>query len=171
MNNQNIIEDYYRKHRGEILTFVRVRLQYSDEAEDLVQEAFLRLLSGNRLINKITLPSLVYTLCRNLITDWYRHHSVRQDAEHNISYSLTVNGQNTCAETAESVLSIREINEQLERGLTHVPQECRELYRMHIYGAMPIRDICLQTGQPYKAVEYRLGQARKQVRNQLRYII
>lgn len=165
MNNQSIIADYYSKHRGEILAFVLLRLQNIDEAEDLVQEVFLRLLNGQRPINETTLPNLVYTLCRNLITDWYRHHSIRQDVEHRL-YSTTAT-----ADSAESVLSVREINEQLERGLARVPKECRELYRMHIYGAMPISDICRQTGQPYKAVEYRLGMARKQVRNQLRHII
>ncbi|MBR1447581.1 MAG: sigma-70 family RNA polymerase sigma factor [Prevotella sp.] len=167
MNNQTIIEDYYRKHRGDLLAFVLVRLHNSDEAEDLVQEVFLRLLSGNRPINETTLPSLVYALCRNLLTDWYRHHSVCREAEHTITRLLSAHH----SETAESVLSVREINEQLERGLARVPKECRELYRMHIYGDMPIRDICRETSQPYKAVEYRLGQARKQVRNQLRHVI
>ena len=165
MNNQSIIADYYSKHRGELVAFVLLRLNNIDEAEDLVQEVFLRLLHGQRPINETTLPSLVFTLCRHLITDWYRHHTVRQDVEHRLARTSAT------AASAESVLSVREINEQLERGLARVPQECRELYRMHIYGAMPISDICRQTGQPYKAVEYRLGLARKQVRNHLRHII
>ncbi|MBQ8462625.1 MAG: sigma-70 family RNA polymerase sigma factor [Prevotella sp.] len=167
MNNRTIIEDYYRKHRGDLLAFVLVRLHRNDEAEDLVQEVFLRLLSGNRPINETTLPSLVYALCRNLLTDWYRHHSVCREAEHAICRLLSENH----ADTTESVLFVREINEQLERGLARVPKECHELYRMHIYGNMPIRDICRETGQPYKAVEYRLGLARKQVRKQLRHVI
>jgi RNA polymerase sigma-70 factor (ECF subfamily) len=168
MNNRHIIENYYRAHKDELIAFVSLRLHFSNDAEDLVQEVFLRLLSGNRPINETTLPSLAYTFCRNLITDWYRRHITRQDVEHTISRWQSVNAEE---QSAESLLSVREINEQLERGLARVPKECRELYRMHIYGAMPIRDICRKTGQPYKAVEYRLGQARKQVRYQLRHII
>ena len=165
MNNPGTIESYYRAHRGELLAFVSARLHNTDEAEDLVQEAFLRLLSGNRLISEQTLPNLAYTLCRNLIVDWYRRHTVRTDAEHELKslYGKT--------ETAESLLSMREVSEQLERGLARVPEECRELYRMHIYSEMPVRDICQLTGQPYKAVEYRLGLARKQVRQYFQHVV
>lgn len=164
MNNRDIIEQYYHTHKGEVLAFVSARLHYNDEAEDLVQEVFLRLLTGDRPICEATLPSLVFTLCRNLITDWYRRHSTRLDFEHELSRG------NPQADSAESLLSMHEFCEQLERGLARVPEECRELYRMHVYGDMPVRDICQHTGQPYKAVEYRLGLARKQVRNHLRRI-
>ncbi len=165
MNNQVIIESYYRAHRGEMLAFVSARLHYSDEAEDLVQEAFLRLLSGQRPISEVTLPALVYTLLRNLIADWYRRHSVRLDAEHELR------GMQGTGESAEVLLSMREADELLERGLAHVPEECREFYRLHVYADMPVRDICQQTGQPYKTVEYRLGLARKQVRKYLKHVV
>ena len=165
MNNHKVIENYYRAHRGELIAFVSARLHDLAEAEDIVQETFLRLLSDNRLINEITLPNLVYTLCRHQVTDWYRHRTVRMDAEHELIHSA---GK---GDSAESLLSMHDMNEQLERGLARVSEDCRELYRMHIYGAMPVRDICQQTGQPYKTVEYRLGLARKQVRNYLRHVI
>jgi RNA polymerase sigma-70 factor (ECF subfamily) len=166
MNNRQIIEDYYRAHRGDLLAFVSTRLHSTDEAEDVVQEAFLRLLQPGRLISEVTLPALALTLCRNLIADWYRRHTVRQDSEHEIVRYSAIFSQTT---EAESVLSMREITEQMERGLARVPEECRELYRLHIYGDMPVRDISKLSGQPYKTVEYRLGLARKQVRKWLRY--
>lgn len=165
MNNYKVIEDYYRAHKGELIAFVSARLHDLAEAEDIVQETFLRLLSGDRLISEVTLPNLAYTLCRNMVADWYRRHSVRLEAKHELTYSA---GK---GDSAEALLSMHEMNEQLERGLARVPEDCRELYRMHIYGEMPVRDICQQTGQPYKSVEYRLGLARKQVRNYLRHVI
>jgi RNA polymerase sigma-70 factor (ECF subfamily) len=164
MNNRELIENYYRAHRCDVLNFVRGRLHYSDEAEDLVQEAFLRLLSEQRPISEVTLPSLVFTLCRHLIVDWYRRRMVRQDAEHDL---VVLHGD---ANAAESVLSMREFNEQLERGMMRLPEKSRELYRMHIYGGMQAQDISRQTGENYKTVEYRLGQARKQVRSYLQKI-
>jgi RNA polymerase sigma-70 factor (ECF subfamily) len=161
MNNREIIENYYCAHKGDLLAFVSARLHDSEEAKDVVQEAFLRLLSGNHLISEATLPNLLATLCRNLAIDCYRRHNVRQDSKHEIIRSLSNNI------SAESLLSIREITEQMERGLARIPQECRELYRLHIYEGMPIRDLSQLSGQPYKTVEYRLGIARKQVRKVL----
>lgn len=165
MNSRTIIESYYRTHRDELLAFVSMRLHHSDGAEDLVQDTFLRLLTGYRIISEVTLPHLVYTTCRHLIADWYRRRDARLDAAHELCR------QDGRGDSAESLLSVREISELLERGLARVPEDCRELYRMHVYGAMQARDLSRQSGVSYKAVEYRLGQARKQVRNHLRHVI
>lgn len=164
MNNRAIIDRYYRAHKDDVLAFVSIRMHHSDDAEDLVQEVFLRLLSGERPISEATLPSLVQTLCRNMVVDWYRRRTVRQDYAHELA--CRQNG----GETAETVLSMRETTELLERGLLRVAEDCRELYRLHIYGGMKTADICQLTGMPYKTVEYRLGMARKQVRNYLKHI-
>jgi RNA polymerase sigma-70 factor (ECF subfamily) len=165
MNNQGSIERFYRAHKDELLAFVSTRLQYHEDAEDLVQEAFLRLLSSVRPITEETIPSLVYTLCRHLIADWYRRHTVRIDVEHRLVRQLS--GQ---TDSAESLLSVREITERMEQGLARLSEQCGELFRLHVYGGMQARDICKATGENYKTVEYRLGQARKEVRKQLRNV-
>ena len=171
MNNRETIETYYRAHKDELVAFVSARLRFSDEAEDLVQEAFLRLLTGNRLISEVTLPNLLYTLCHHLVIDWYRRRNVMHNAQCTMHKLQTSNFKlQTSSAEAESLLSVREINEQLERGLARVPENCHELYRMHIYGGMQARDLCQQTGVSYKSVEHRLGLARKQVRQYLRHI-
>ena len=165
MNNKEIIEQYYRTHRDEVLAYAQARLHCVNEAEDVVQEAFLRLLACNRLISKQTMSGLVYTLCRNLIVDWYRRHSVRQDATHDLP--RIYDG----APSAESVLSVREINEQLEYCLARLSDESRTYFRMNVYGGLQVRDICELTGEQYNVVEYRLGQARKRVRTYLRNVV
>lgn len=164
MSNYQIIEKYYRTHRGELLAFVSARLHDTDAAQDLVQDVFLRMLNGLRPINEATIESLVYTLCRHLVIDWYRRRVIHDDVEHEL---LRTAKDST---SAESVLSVREITERLESGLARLPEGCREVYRMHIYGGLQAKDICEQTGEKYKTVEYRLGLARKQVRNYLRHI-
>ena len=164
MNNRQIIEQYYRAHRGELIAFVSCRLHNAVEAEDVVQDTFLRLLTGQRPISEETVGSLVYTLCRRLLIDYYRHHAVRTDVEHELLHS------SRDTDSAESVLSLRDITEQLERGLARLPEPCREVYRLHVYSGLQAKDICRHTGENYKAVEYRLGQARNEIRNYLRHI-
>jgi RNA polymerase sigma-70 factor (ECF subfamily) len=58
----------------------------------------------------------------------------------------------------------------MEQGLARLSEQCGELFRLHVYGGMQARDICKATGENYKTVEYRLGQARKEVRKQLRNV-
>ena len=158
------LTNYYITHRDELLAYVSSRLGNSVEAEDLVQNVFLRLLTSDRMITEVTLPALVYTIARNLITDFYRRRNHFDDYEHYLKNTDSIE------ESAESVLSIRDITEQLERGLARVPENCREIYRLHIYGGMKVAEISQCLGEGYKSVEHRLGAARKAVRQQLRGI-
>jgi len=162
MDNRKLITNYYITHRGELLAFVSSRLCGASEAEDIVQDVFYRLLSTDKMISEITLPALVYTMSRNMIVDYYRRHMPYQELEHYIS-------RGSYTDDAMSVLSVREIVERLENGLARLPENCREVYRMHIYGGMKVSEISVQLGEGYKSIEHRLGMARKAMRQYLRH--
>ena len=159
---QQLITNYYITHRDELLAFASSRLGDSRQAEDIVQDVFLRLLSTDKMITEVTLPALVYTITRNLINDYYRRHTTYEQYEHYI--------KGVCSEvtTSESVFSAFEIMERLERGLVRLPENCREIYRLHIYGGMKVGEISRELGEGYKSVEHRLGTARKVMREYLR---
>ena len=148
MTDHTLITNYYIAHRDELLAFASSRLGDSCQAEDIVQNVFLRLLTSDKLI------SLIY--------DYFRHHTAVEQYEHYI--------KGVCSEqtTEESILSAREVMEQMERGLARLPENCREIYRMHIYDGMKVSEISQQLGEGYKSVEHRLGAARKAMRHYLR---
>ncbi len=168
MNNLQIIEYYYQNHQAELLAFVSSRLGGIEEAEDIVQDVFLRLLQNSNPIMETTLQALAYTIARNLITDHYRR---KQWAMRHGMQPIDCRQQaTTTADEAARPLSVKEVTEFLERGLLRIPEKCRELYRMHIYDGMQVSDISQQTGENYKSVEYHLGIARKEIRKYLRHI-
>ena len=158
MNNHPLIEAYYKSHRDELLMFVSSRLGDSYLAEDIVQDVFTRLLSTKKLVTETTLPALVYTVARNLVTDYFRRRTTREEYEH------IIKPQEYTENTMESVFSARELEERLERGLARIPENCREIYRLHVYGDMKVSEISIQLGEAYKSVEYRLGTARREMR-------
>lgn len=157
-----LIETYYIEHRDELLAYVSSRLGGSVESEDIVQNIFVRLLTTDKMITLVTLPALVYTIARNLITDYYRRRNTYEEFEHFIK------GFSEEDDLMESVISARELTELLERSLARVPENCREVYRLHIYGGMKVSEISQTLGEGYKSVEHRLGYARKTVRQYLR---
>ena len=159
-NQQLIITNYYAQHRGEIVDFIAVRLTDADEAEDMVQDLFLRLLRGHQLITPVTLPCRVYTLARHSIADYYRRRRVREEFERYLIKNTDSIGE------IESVISARQLMERMERTLSRLPKACCEIYRLHIYDGLKVSDIAQQLALPYKQVENRLGQARKAVRQQ-----
>ena len=148
-----------------MLAYASTRLGDSDEAEDLVQNTFLRVLTSDMLVTEQTLPALVFTICRNLVTDYYRHRASRHEYEHYIQSSYD-RGM-----SMESVFYAADIVEAMERGMIRIPEHCRNIYRMHILGGMRVSEISEQTGEKYKTVENRLGLARKQMRNYLRAVV
>jgi RNA polymerase sigma-70 factor (ECF subfamily) len=110
------------------------------------------------------LPALVYTIARNQINDYYRRRTHYEAYEHYLKNTDSID------DSVSSVLNIRDITEQLERGLARVPENCREIYRLHIYGGMKVAEISECLGEGYKSVEHRLGTARKMIRQHLRGI-
>ena len=162
MSNHQAIAEYYAAHRDELLAFVSSRLGGFVESEDIVQDVFTRLLISDKLISEVTLPCLVYTMTRNLITDHFRRRHVYEAYEHYIKGTCSVET------SVESVISARELIERMERSLVRLPEKCREVYRMHIYGGMKTAEISTRLGENYKSVEHRLGIARKHVRSYLK---
>lgn len=161
MNNNEPIAAYYKAHRNELTKFVAARNIGSAEAEDIVHDAFVKILTSNRMITPTTLPCLVHTILRHLIADRFRHKAVENEYEHYIS------GRTASTASAESVYSAREITARLEHCLACLPENCRETYRLHIYGGMKAAEISSATGVGYRSVEHRLGIARKSVRKYL----
>ena len=162
MNKFLTLTNYYVTHRDELLAYVSSRLGHSVEAEDIVQNVFLRLLTSDKMITELTLPALVYTTARHLIADYYRRRTHFEAYEHYLKNTDSID------DSAESILSIREITEQLERGLARLPKNCREVYSLHIYGDMKVSEISRELNEDYKSVENRLGIARKAIRQYLK---
>jgi RNA polymerase sigma-70 factor (ECF subfamily) len=158
---QELITNYYMTHRDELLAYVSSRLGGSSMSEDIVQNVFLRLLTTDKMITPETLPALIYTITRRQIIDYYRRHTTFEQYEHYI--------KRVCSDetSMESVFSAHEIMEQLEHGIAHLPENCRNIYRLHIYNGMKVGEISKELGEGYKSVEHRLGAARKVMREQL----
>ncbi len=161
MNKQSLISNYYSAHRAELLAYASTRLGDRDEAEDIVQNTFLRILTTNKMLTEQALPALVYTVCRNLVNDYFRRRASRFEYEHYIQCAGIGNS------SMESVFFAADIVEQMERGLARIPENCRKIYRMHILGGMRVSEISAETGENYKTVENRLGLARREMRHYL----
>jgi len=161
MSNQEIIEQYYRQHRDELLLFVGSRLGAGNGelAEDMVQEVFLRLLLGQRPIAAETIGSLATTMARNMVADHFRHLYYQRAYEAHTRFAQAAGYEET-----EPIVYARDLQRRIDRCLTRLPQMCAEVYRLHLYEGMRVSDISQVLQQDYKAVEYRLGQARREVR-------
>lgn len=161
-----IIEEYYSSHRDELKGFVGKQLQWAADTEDIVQNVFVRLMRTEKMITPVTLPSLVYTIARNLIYDYWRHHGSVEEYEHYLrGYDLNENTD------AASIYSAVEITEILERGIARLSDRQRTIYRMNILEGKKVAEISATLQINYKSVENRLGSARKEIRQYMRRML
>ena len=156
---KRIISDYYTAHYDELLGFVNKQVKNADDAEDIVQNVFLRLLNTDKMISIITLPCLVYTVARNLIFDHWRRHRIFDEYEHYLQSSTHDDDIDVA-----SIYSATEITEILERGIARLSYNQRQVYRMNFFDDIPVSVISKTLNLNYKSVEHRLGSARKEVR-------
>ena len=156
---KRIISDYYTAHYDELLGFVNKQVKNADDAEDIVQNVFLRLLNTDKMISIITLPCLVYTVARNLIFDHWRRHRIFDEYEHYLQSSAHDDDIDVA-----SIYSATEITEILERGIARLSDNQRQVYRMNFFDDLPVSVISKTLNLNYKSVEHRLGSARKEVR-------
>ena len=67
--SEPIWKAWFAKHGGKLLLFARQQARYPDDAEDLVQEAFVRIWRLYGHTGEVS-PSLVYRAIRRLAIDW-----------------------------------------------------------------------------------------------------
>ena len=165
-DNYSLIADFYQAHHDELVQFVTIRLGDSFMAEDVVQDVFLRLLASKQLISTITLPNLVYTIAKNLISDQWRHKQTMEQYEHYIKTTDFGTSNNLL-----SVYSTQEMLEIMERGMARLTQNQRTIYQMNVYGEHKVAEISNTLKINYKSVEKTLGVARKQMRKYMQRML
>ncbi len=76
------IEDTLKEKRSSLLAFIRRRINDAEEAEDILQEVFLKASENfDTLAPLHDLGAWLWKVARNKIIDYYRHREVRQKHE------------------------------------------------------------------------------------------
>jgi len=151
------IADYYKKHLADVRLYFYRRTGDRELANDLAQDAFMRLLGIDNIISENSLPCLLRRIMRNLVMDYYRRRRTRWE------YGRRITGHGA-QDDVVTVHSMFDIIEQLERGMAHLSESSREVYRMNLLDGMKVSEISKKLNVEYKLVERRLYMARKVVR-------
>ena len=162
--NRQTITDHYTTHRNELLAYVSSRLGNHAEAEDVVQSVYLRLLMMEKMISSVSISNFCYTIAMNLVYDYFRQHTLSKKYAYKFAHSHVE------SYSIEPQLFAKELTCLIDHSLKCVPENCRNVYRMHIYEGMKVSEISTLLGEDYKSVEYRLGAARREVRRRIQAV-
>lgn len=159
-NNQaQIIAAFYTVHQNELVNFATSRLGNREEAEDLVQDAFIKMITFEGIINEATIKSFAYTNTANKVKDLLRRRIFRHQMEESKKYEMEL--QHSHAERlAEYHDTLRIVNQNVDK----LSPTCAKVYRMSLFDDMTAGDIAEELQVSKRTVESQLFTSRKQMR-------
>ena len=159
-NNQaQIIAAFYTVHQKELVNFATSRLGSREEAEDLVQDAFIKMMTFEGMINEMTVKSFAFTITVNKIKDHLRRRIFRHQMEESKMYEMELQHSNV-ERVAEYHDTLRLVNKSMEK----LSPTCAKVYRMSLFDDMTAGDIAEELQVSKRTIESQLFTSRKQMR-------
>ena len=164
--SDRLITEYYEEYRQSVFFYICRRIENRSDAEDLTQDAFLRLLEYRMMIRRDTLKYFLFTIVRNLLNDYLRRYYKRQEIDRYLYDTLPV----TTVEP-ESRMVADELRRLESRRVSALPEQRRKVYIMSRFQDKPAEDIAEELKLSQRTVENHLFISRKEVREFIRQCI
>jgi len=162
------------RHRKPVYNFILRILGDRETAEDLLQEAFMRVIKGAEAYKRQgKFTTWLYTIARNLCVDQIRRRKHRKHASLDAPMDTTddsgtlldVLPSNEMASDRKSVN--KQMHETMQRAIEALSEEQREVFLMREFLDMPFKQIADVVGVPENTVKSRMRYALEKLRLEL----
>jgi RNA polymerase sigma-70 factor (ECF subfamily) len=151
------------RHRDAVLAYFARRVRSRQEAEDLTQETFMRVLRAKHRIREASkvLPYL-YRAARNLLISRSRRKHVVMPAT-SLADPAALERVVDPHHDTEAAVRFRELATHLDLALGRLPLEQRRAFELGVVQKIVYAEIARQTGWSLSKVKVNIHRARKQV--------
>lgn len=143
------------KERGRLFNFIRKRVKSTLDAEDILQDVFYQFIRVQDEVQKIEkVSSWLFQVARNRITDLYRKKkpvnfsqfisASDSDDESSLSFEDYIPD---LTDLPDATITREMVWEILDEGLNELPEEQREVFKMHEFEDMSFNEISEITGE------------------------
>jgi RNA polymerase sigma-70 factor (ECF subfamily) len=155
-----------RRHQGPLYNFAMRQLRVQSAAEDVVQEAFVRVVQNAAdFKHEARFTTWVYTITRNLCIDQMRKRALRKHASLDDARGADSDGPTLGEVTADKNANVEreatgdELKERIVRAVDELPDDQREVFLMRETSNLPFKEIAEITGVPENTVKSRMRYA------------
>jgi RNA polymerase sigma-70 factor (ECF subfamily) len=151
------------RFRAPLLRYFERRARTPEDAEELTQEVFIRLLRRPDVEAIDNIEGFVFITAANLLKDHYRSRARRRETHSINGLDFASPAQNP-AEEAEG----REEIGVLLSAIGALPPKCKAVFVMHRFDEVPHTEIARRLGITVSMVEKHIAAAMKHLRKQLK---
>lgn len=164
--NSNALETLMKRHASLYGYLVR-ELRDAHEAEDLLQEVFLRAWrSRKKFLGGSSVRVWIYAIARNLVIDHVRRRVPVPAPELTLIKTGSEESSSTADEPERSMMR-KELASAIEEAILRLPEELRETFCLVRFDGMRYRDAAEVLGVTEAAVKMRMLRAMRQLRESL----
>jgi RNA polymerase sigma-70 factor (ECF subfamily) len=164
-----------RRHQTGLYNFALRQLRMQSLAEDVVQEAFVRVVQNAAdFKHEARFSTWVYTITRNLCIDHLRKRALRKHPSlDQPKPSEEGDGPTLGEQTADSRANVErhvtggEIKEKILAAVDTLPDDQREVFLLREVSNLPFKEIAEITGVPENTVKSRMRYALERLQTQL----
>lgn len=149
----------YNQYFDTIRNYIYYRSGDVELATDIAQETFIKVWEKQFNNKKGLIKSLLYKIANELLINYYRHKKVVLESETELQFRFT--------ECFEPDNELNELKQKYEIAISKVPEKQRVVFLMNKLDGLTHREIAEDLNLSVKAVEKRMGQALKTLRNEL----
>jgi RNA polymerase sigma factor (sigma-70 family) len=138
------VSELFREHNRVLVGYLRSRLGSEQEAKEVAQEAYVRVLQSHEPGTPGLLRAYLFKTAANLAIDRLRRRRVRQRSEEQPRLFQELNAARDELDDPAEQLLARERVEQLLGYLQELPVKCQQVMNLHRFEGVSQRDVSLR---------------------------
>lgn len=166
MTSVQLIADSYASYHHSVYLYIYYRINNKEEAEDIAQDVFLRLMDYKQMLRPDTVKFFIYTISRNLVNDYLRRYYKKQEIT-----SYIYDHAATCTNETENQIVANDLLACEKRKLRTLPEQRRKIYIMSRFEEKSSSEISTKLNLSRRTVENHLFISRKEMREYMRQCI
>lgn len=164
--SNELVARIFMDYRQSVFFYVYKKIGKKEDSEDLVQDAYLRLLEYRTMLRPDTVKYFLFTIVRNLVIDYFRRFYKRQEV-----VDFLQEFSQTKTMESDSPVIIKDLQKQEWNRVRLLPRQRRKIYVMNRFEGKNLSEIASELHLSQRTVENHLFISRKEVRMYMKQCI